>query len=120
MCRLLAVLSTCLCVGYAQVDLKYNTSIASIGLDLANAAYCEPAGILDFSCGPCKSAAAQGAELVLPAAVYIGECPGVGPVKSWGTQAYVALLSNERIVISFRGSANLINWLYDRKNIRLY
>jgi len=91
----------------------FDEGIASIGLDLSNTAYCEADSIRDWSCVPCKRAAAEGVTPTATPSVIDGRVGGFGKIAQWGTRAIVAALSNERIVVSFRGSANLTNWIED-------
>jgi len=102
------VIATC-----ASLDTHYNTTISSIALDLSNAAYCEKDQIESWDCLPCQRALRQGVGTVAVPRVFDGEVGGFGKVQRWGTRGFVGALSENRIVVSFRGSANLTNWIED-------
>jgi hypothetical protein len=107
------------------VASSFNATLASIGLDLSNAAYCDKNEIEKWTCKPCLRLAAAG--IYTPSGgvrIIDGDVGGFGKVKLFGTRAFVSLLGpqnassgssshNGRIVISFRGSANLTNWIED-------
>jgi hypothetical protein len=93
---------------------KFNTTLALFGMVLSQAAYCDDTAALQaWTCAPCKRAAAMGLVPVSPVSVFDGRVGGFGKISDWGTRAYVAALDQDRIVVSFRGSDNLTNWLED-------
>jgi len=55
-----SVLVACAMLKIGYSSTTYNKSIASIALDFSNAAYCEEAQILEWTCKPCVLATAQG------------------------------------------------------------
>jgi len=95
-------------------EVAYRADLASIGLDLSNAAYCQLNQITDWSCAPCERLKTRHAVEPIGTPIVIdGVVGGFGVVNDWGTRAVIAALSNNQIVVSFRGSANLTNWLED-------
>merc|ERR1712086_29465 len=99
--------------GLGSNAVPYRPDLASIGLDLSNAAYCERDEIVKWSCPPCKRLQAAG---IVPSSTPIvidGVVGGFGVVKKWGTRAVIAVLPGYGISVAFRGSANITNWLED-------
>jgi hypothetical protein len=99
--------------GLGSNAVPYRPDLASIGLDLSNAAYCERDDIVNWSCPPCKRLQAAG---IVPSSTPIvidGVVGGFGVVKKWGTRAVIAVLPGYGISVAFRGSANITNWLED-------
>lgn len=87
-------------------DDQYSEVRAMTFLQFSNAAYCEESSISDWSCKPCKEADPQFNATTFTDA------------KTKG-QAFVGLslpdikTSSPAIVVGFRGSANLRNWISD-------
>ncbi len=98
----------------AAEPAKFNTTLALFGMVLSQAAYCDDTAALQaWTCAPCKRASAMGLTPVTPVSVFDGRVGGFGKISDWGTRAYVAALDGDRIVVSFRGSDNLTNWIED-------
>jgi hypothetical protein len=75
----------------------FSVERAKVFAHFSNAAYCSAESLANWSCGPCKSA-----DPTFSAKVIEG---------SWGgTQAFVGSTKGS-IVISFRGSSNIQNWI---------
>merc|ERR1712086_196054 len=77
--------------GLGSNAVPYRPDLASIGLDLSNAAYCERDEIVKWSCPPCKRLQAAG---IVPSSTPIvidGVVGGFGVVKKWGTRAVIAV-----------------------------
>ena len=81
---------------------QYDPNLAMSGWTYSKAAFCTPADLIAWNCTSCE--------------VYN---PGMGDVAVFdyaltGAQAYVGYNKiNNTVVMSFRGSDNLMNWVYD-------
>jgi hypothetical protein len=91
----------------------FNTTLAWYGHVLSQIAYCQKDEITNWNALPCDTAKGLGLSVTAPPTVIDGRVGGFKKVYDWGTRVYVAALSEERIVVSFRGSSNLTNWLAD-------
>eukprot|EP00656_Telonema_subtile_P051315 TRINITY_DN686_c0_g1_i3.p1 TRINITY_DN686_c0_g1~~TRINITY_DN686_c0_g1_i3.p1 ORF type:complete len:306 (-),score=35.24 TRINITY_DN686_c0_g1_i3:31-948(-) len=76
---------------------SYNASRALLFAHFSNAAYCSASALDSWSCAPCKAA-----DPTFTAKSF--EAP------NYGTQAFVGSNDGD-IVVSFRGSSNLVNWI---------
>ncbi|ESL12119.1 lipase [Trypanosoma rangeli SC58] len=82
-----------------DVGAAYTQAVATTALGLAKASYCDGAAIENWSCASCAAH------------------PGIGKVQVMsnallGTQAFMGV-STSHIVVSFRGSQNIPNWIRD-------
>lgn len=109
----LAGLMSLACSNFVGSRTTYRPDLASLGLDLSNAAYCEASDIEQWTCEPCKRLQAADVIPVSPPHIFDGVVGGFGHVARWGTRAVVTVLNHDRISVAFRGSANLTNWLED-------
>ena len=75
--------------------LTYRPDLASWGLDLSNAAYCEKPEIESWSCEPCKRLEAADVRPLKPPQVFDGVVGGYGPAVHWGTRAVVTASNND-------------------------
>jgi len=84
----------------ARPNAPYNETLAKKIFKYSKVSYCDASVVKDWSCGPdCRN---------LPGVKHIT----VHQDNAWGTQGFTAYDSVQNvIVVSFRGSSNLANWV---------
>jgi hypothetical protein len=80
---------------------SYDPDRALLFARFSQAAYCSSSVISDWDCGPCKAADPAFVPKVFTASSVLGE----------GMQCFVGQAPGNDIVVSFRGSSNIENWI---------
>lgn len=82
----------------------YNSALANTFVQFSAASYCPKDAIANWTCALCGSSGTI--QSFKPVAIVIDEL--------YGTQAYIGVMDSiQAIVVSFRGSSNLQNWIDD-------
>ena len=79
----------------------YRPDRATLFAHFSNVAYCSPSSIADWSCGPCRTA-----DPAFKAKVFLSNRSGL-------MQAFVGKAPNNDIVVAFRGTHDLLDWIYN-------